>query len=697
MSLKIKVILLSLICTLTISLFAGCDTWSHTDSSTKVPFTNPINPVDKSKDDNFNPSNEDLVGDSLLDVSTLYDCLGGFKIAYDGTENKLEILNDANFEVTYSRIKELAVENNNIDCKRFVETNSDLGVTEDYVSRVVWILNYVNQYQSLASMILTEIAKNYGFGLDFFTLNNALYGKVNYDSYSIASNGYETNKNAINLGVYEVVQSVTLKNPNFGDGSAIFDDGNSQIDINNEEYLQINLDFDIPTKAYAFALNLKQQMVAFKFTILNPYFDQNNLVNQPLIDNPNYDENDPESPQQIDNPNYIADHLFSKENLTFVGQVGENDVVSYDLGATDVILPTADDFASDYVQNYANYLGLKLLQTHLQTSNIVNLIPELVTDFDYVDLYAEWSEKIGSLGFSETIVDESDNQMLLCDVFTNCVLENVIGEDVLNLNSQQTDFARDFESTVENIVANCVSAKVTETESNLVFDSINGKVYFPKVYNIEWKDYTAEELFKTDANGETMSLPEERIYSLVFMLKEGYEPTVFQAIMLMMLAPNEALKIDLNFRYIKNGEEKINDFVDYTLQPPLESGLVNTFDGNIEKYDGQEITLEYADAHCFAIEDYNTPKLNTIKNQELIIEKFANNLPSNFCASLNSTFGDSRFAYDESKEIFFYNEINDCDFVEIGFKITSEAESPTLKLNLTLMDVLATGLEDLQN
>ena len=697
MSLKFKIILMSIICTLTLSLFTGCDLWKLYDTATPPPFTNGINPTDKSKDPNFKDSDEDLVGDSLLDPSELYDFLGGVKIAYDGTENKLEALANPNFQVVYSLIADQAMQNNSIDCQKFVENNSGLSLTPQFVSQVVWIFNYVNQYKALASMILTSIVQNYGFGLSTFTLNNGLYGKVDYEAYDIQNNGYATNENAINLAVYEVGQNVTISNPNLGSGEAIFDNGFVQVDFNTLQTLQIAVDFDIPTKAYCFNLNLKESGVSFAFTIDNPYYDPDNIVNQPQIDNPDYDSTDPDSPQKIANPKYIADHIFSKQQLTIVGQVGANNIVAYELGNGQISNPTADEFAKDYVETFSNHLGLKLLQAHLFTANIIDVAPELVSDLDYVDLYGEWSQKINMLGFAETLVDDEENQHLLSEIFAKVVLDSVVGQDVLSIDESVGTFSRDLQNTIKQIVQDCLTAKLSQSQNNLVFDSINGQPCFPKVYNIEWKDYTAEELFKTDENGDTMSLPEEKILSFLVMLKQDYDPIVFQSIMLMMLAPNEDLKVELNFRYVKNGEEKINDFIDYNLQPPPESGLTNTFDGNIEKYDGQEITMEYADEHCFAIEDYNTPKINTIKNQELLIEKFENLLPSDFCASLNSTLGESSYAYDESKGIYSYNKIQNCDFVEIGFKISSQAENPTLKLQLTLMDVLSEGLDDVQN
>lgn len=718
MGIKFKVIIMSLICTLTATLFSGCDTWSFDNTATPPPITTGTVVTDKENDPNFKPSDEDLVGeDGKVDDSQMYDFLDGIKFSYDGKQYKLNTLNDTNFEVTYSRVATYLSQNNTIDCIEFAKNNSELNVDATYISRVVWLYNYVNQYKTLASMILTKLSENYAFGLENFSLNNSLYGVLNYENNEIEDNGdYKTNLNAMNCGVYEVGNSISIPNAYAGQGEAIFDDGNIYVDFNTQSNIDFEFATAIPTKAYFFALNQKIGEYNFVMTIENPYYDSDNIVNKTTIPNPNYDDTDPNSPETIANPDYIENHILGLSELTIVGKVDDYGEIAYELGTTQIDNPNPTDFTNQYIQSYANYLALKLLEAHLFIDEYVGQ-PNEVNDAYFFEHYETWSQNVGYFGFDEIIFDEDENEYSLIELFADCVKNYVIGEFALEEDANAGEFSRDLENNITQIVTDCINAKVVGEENAFSFDAENGQPYFVKVYNIEWKDYSAEELFdivtdeeesgEAQSNEEENSEPEDKfefftdeiVYSVVFMLKEEYEPVVMQSLLLMLLAPDNDLNVEMNFRYIKNGESKIDEKIDYSLMPPEEDEyqIKNTFTGILTKYDGGELTMENTEDDIFALEDYNIPKLNTIKNQEILIEKFVNNLKSSVNNSLNASLGNLRYDFDSEKNMFYYNEKStDCDFVELNFATTSEIENASLKLRLTLYDIYFDTLASIQ-
>ena len=713
MGIKFKVIILSLIITLTATLFSGCDTWTFENTaSPPPPFTTGTVVTDKENDPNFKPSDEDLVGeDGKYDDSKMYDFLDGIKFAYDGKDYKLATLKDVNFAVTYSRVSEYLSSYNTIDPKKFAENNSELGVDATYISRVVWLYNYINQYKTLSKMILTKLCENYAFGLENFNINNNLYGVLNYGSSIIEDNGdYKTNLNAMNCGVYEVGNNISIPNDYVGLGEAIYDNGNINIDFNNQSFIDFEFANVIPTKAYFFALTNKTGDYNFSMTIDNPYYDIDNIVNKQTIPNPEYDENDPNSQETIDNPKYIENHILGLSELTIVGKVDDYGAIAYKLGFAQIETPDATEFTNDYIESYSNYLALKLLESHLLLDEYVGK-PIDVSDELFFEHYETWSQNIGKLGFDEIIFDEDENQYDIVELFVECVDNYVVGEFALGADAIANEFSRDLDNNVAQIVADCVCAKVVNGESGFYFDAENGEPYFVEVYNIEWKDYSAEEIFDITINEEEqvdtsaeledkyVFFEDETIYSIVFMLKEDYEPVVMQSLILMFLAPYNDLSIEMNFRYIKNGESKIDEKVDYSLKSPEDDDfqINNTFTGELSKYDGGELTMDNTEDCIFALEDYNIPKLNTIKNQELLIEKFKNNLKSEEINSLNASLGNLRYAFDSDKNMFYYNEKStECDFVELNFITSSEVKNAILKLRLTLYDIYFDTLASLQ-
>ncbi len=710
------------------TMFAGCDSWSWNYNNTRPPITTGTNPTDKNNDPNFSESNEDLVDDDdMIDESAIYEFLDGVKFAYDGKAHKIETLNDTRFEAVYDRVSQYLTTNNTIDSATFAENNSELGVDATYISRVVWLYNYVNQYKSLARIILTKVAETYGYGIGTdYVQNNNLYGQLYYDQYEIEDNGdYTTYKNAINAGVYEVSNTITTDNPYNGLGNAIFDDGSNYVDFNTQSYIDFELSIDVPVSAYYFAMNLNDEGSYFVVTTENPYYDPSNIVNQPTIPNPDYDPSNPDSSQTIANPEYIEGHILGMSEISFLGIVDSDGNVTYEIGSTQIEEPDANDFIQNYISTYENYLALKLLETHIKTNNVYEGDYINVTDLDLLALYEDWSMQIGHLGFSENFYDLNDNEYNTLDEFTQVVYDNVVGQDTLDFDADAGIYSRDIENNIAQIVNDSLYAKVTNDYDYFVFDYENGQDFFVNVYNIEWKDYTVEEIFDTsspteeeNANSNNLIslyaddpldypsgppidsgegyedkivyLPDEIVYSIVVMLKPDYEPVVMQSIMLMMLAPYSELDVELSFRYVKNGEEKIFSPIDYSLKDEAsEDGdyVVNgTFDGHLPQYDGEELSLETADNYLFALEDYNTPELNTIRNQEILLEQFENNLASNYAQSLNASLGANRYAYSQELQTYYYNESGEnCDYVEMNFHTTALTEDEALtRLRLVL-------------
>ena len=716
MGIKFKTILLSITIIITALMFGGCDLWSYENTATRPPITDGVTTTDKNNDSNFDESDEDLVDDdALVDSSQLYEFLDGVKVAYDGTENKLELLNETNFYQVFDEVANYLNDNTTIDCQKFVDENSYLNVNADFVSRVVWLYNYVNEYKTLARMILTSLAQNYGYGIDenFYLFNN-LYNNLYY----YPSEVLERNKNTINAGVYETTNSITVENTFAGLGEAIYkDETGNEINFNTASTITFNLFTAVPSKAYKFLCNLGNNDGDFVFVVENPYYDSN---------------------YTIDNPNYIPNHILSWTEVSFVGKIADDGTVNYALGsASTTNEPLPNDFANDYVDTFDDYLALRLLETHLKTQETYNGEDYELIDYMYLlDLYESWSNQVNKFGFDETFFDENGVEYNTIEEFTDCVIYNIVGENTINLDNNAGAYSRDLYNNIAQIVSDCVNAKVVFTEQDggyYSFDYENGQNYFMEVFNIEVQDYTAEQLFNSnagkDGGDETQNanseqdeeyqdnifyLPDEEIYSIVVMLKPDFEPVVMQSIMLMMLAPNNELDVELSFRYVVSGQEKIYDKIDYQAQStPSDSEwdeelgedilgdqeitISNSFDGHLPKYDGQEVSMEFADQCLFVLENYNTPNINTIKNQEILIEKFENNLKSPYANSLNVALKGNVYKYNSEFNNYYYNETaENCDFVEINFNTIVEVEDYLKQIRLVIYDLYFDTLSSLQ-
>ncbi len=722
MGIKIKSLILSIIVFILPTMFSGCDLWAYENAKPIPPITDGIITGDKENDPNINRPDEEIIDeDDLIDDSAIYNFLDGVKFAYDGTKHKLEVLQNNNFDVVYNRVSNYLLENNTIDCQDFANKNVELKVDADYISRVVWLYNYVSQYKTLAKLILTDITKTYGLGIENnFVLNNNLYNNLQYDEYTIIDNGdFKTNKNAINLGVYEVSDRILTDNPYKGLGDAYFNDVTS-INFNELDNIEFTIGYNVPIKAYSFLMNLNDGTPCYVINdFVNPYYDEDNIVNQSkiMVDNPDFDEKLPESEDnpskiEIDNPQYIPNHIFSQQYISFVATLdgGTNNII-YELTSGTIESLQPNEFINLYLDNFANFLGLKLLETHLQTNIIYNGDYINVVDKDYFDLYFQWSKQINKLGFEETFYDSEGNEYNLVEEFTKCVITNVVGYDVIELDNENTFFSRNIENTIYQIVSNNVFVKTSMIDNSYVFDD-NGEEYFKFVDNIEWKDYSKDEIFG-GSDKEQQNITDEEyedkftyfndeiVYSMVIMLNPEYEPVVMQCIMLMMLAPYSELDVDMTLRYVKSGEEKIYSLIDYSLQPPADEGeyvVTNSFDGHLQKYDGQELTMEFADQSIFLIEDYNTPNINLIKNKEILLEHFENNLKSSYNQSLNVSMGSNRYVYNEEFNHYYYNENStNCDYIEINFNAQAQNEGEgNNRLRLVLYELYFELLSELQ-
>lgn len=697
MGAKFKTIILTVLITFVGFMFSGCDTWSSNYSNTQPPITSGTHPKDTTKDPNFDESNEDLVKDEgKVDESALYDFLAGIKFAYDGTQHKLDTIASPRFQATYAKVDNYLKTHQTIDCKAFATENNELQVDATFVSRTVWVYNYVNQYRALANIILTKYAQVYGYGIaDGYSISNNLYGTLNFETNSVeVDENFVGNKGAINAGVYQTTNTFETDNPYYGLGEATF----GGVNFNDVSVISFDLGKAVPSKAYKFALNLSTDDAQFVMTAVNPYYDPSNIVNQPTIPDPD------DSTQTIANPNYIPNHILGKSELSFVGIMDASGSISYTLATGSVTVPEANEFASAYAEKFSDYLALRLLEAHLQASNTYDGEYNNVYLGNFLSHYDAWTQQVNKFGFDEQARTADGTAFTLADAVLDAVATYVVGLDTLDADDSAGAYSRDLRNMTAQIVADSLSAKTTKSEDgSFYFDSENGTPYFVTVYNIEYKDYSTEELFGVanaedtpsesarageggdsagDASAEEDDIrffADEVIYSAVIMLKPDYEPVVMQSICLLMLAPYCDVDVELAFRYVKNGEQIINSKIDYSIKNEAtdddEYVINNEFEGHLEKYDGQELTMEFADKCIFALEDYNTPGIDKLKNKEVLLEAFKNNLASDFASALFASDGDARYAYDAEKGTYYYNDVaTGCDYVELNFVTTARAD-----------------------
>ncbi len=721
MSSKVKLGIIATLITAIAVMFSGCSFPnigsggnSNTNSNTTIGGGGFVLYPDGKRNDD---SKQDI-GKDGVDISACYENLLGVKVAYDGSAHTVETLQDAKFEATYARISEHLKTNATLDPTEFVKSNAELGVDETYVSRAVWIYNYVNQYRALARLILADISKNYGLGIDNgLVLNNNLYGSVEYDAFTIVENGdYKTNKNAINASVTETTTTLTATNPFVGQGTAVYDNGSVYVDFNTATNISFETATPVPSKAYPFLRNLNDSGVAFVVTMNNPYYDPSNIVNQPTIDDG--------TGTQIENPQYIAGHILGVSTISFLGSVNTDNSISYEIGTSAISTPTANEFLNQYVDKFANYLALKLLETHTFATTTFDGNPEDVDDIAFFEHYENWLTYQGKLGFDENYFDSNNIEYNTVDMFAEVVEKYIIGENVVVADETAGALSKDIKNTVMQSVFDSITAKMSKNTNNFVFDNDNGETYFQTVYCVEYKDYSTKELFnlkKSDEKSNSASnvraqnvsasnvgdcdikidigaddilvLPEENYYSVVLMLKQGTEPCIAQGLMTLFWAKNNDINIEMGYRYVLEGKNKIFANVDYSIEPPEVEGeekVKNEFTGKVEKYDGEQLTMDVANKMSFALEDYNTPKIDTIKNKEITLSKFTNN----FVATTATMQNIARIAYsfDATLNYYYYTESStDCDFVEVTLRaslVESAPETDALPFSLVLMEAI---------
>ena len=673
-------------------------------------------------DGKHNEDSKQDIGKDGIDISACYDNLLGIKVAYDGSAHTVETLKDSKFQATYARVSDYLKSHSTLVATDFVKNNAELSVDETYISRVVFIYNYVNQYRALARLILADLAKNYGLGInDGLILNNNLYGNVAYSAYEIADNGdYKTNKNAINASVTATTTTFVVENTFRTRGEAIFDKDGAYVDFNSANTIEFTTPTPVPSEAYPFLRNLNDSGTAFVITIDNPYYDSSNIVNQITTTD--------DAGNTINNPQYIEGHILGMSTISFVGSLNADGNVSYSIGTGTTTLPSADEFLNHYVDRFANYLALKLLEAHTFAGTLFDGNPEDVDETIFFDYYENWLSTRGKLGFDEKFYDSNNIEYDTVETFAEIVEKCIVGEDVIAVDDTATEYGRDIKNTVKQSVFDSITAKMSKNGDNYVFDSENGTTYFQTIYCIEYKDYSTEELFNikgSDTNNtndtnnannvraqnatannvgdcditvdvgddDILVLPEENYYSIVVMLKQGADPCLMQGMMTLFWAKNNNLDLAMGYRYVIEGKNKIYADVDYSLEPPEvegEESVKNEFTGQLEKYDGENLTMDVANKITFALEDYNTPKIDTIKNKEITLSKFTNN----FVATNATMQNISRiaYAYDSEMKYYYYVESSsDCDFVELALRATlceDANDTDTLPFSIVIMETI---------
>lgn len=722
MSSKVRIGIIAMLITAIAVMFSGCSLPTLSGGGSTSSGNNTIGgggfilyPDGKRGED----SKQDI-GKEGVDISAAYENLLGIKVAYDGSAHTAEIIKDAKFEAVYNRVSEHLKTNAILEPAEFVKANAELGVDETYISRTVWIYNYVNQYRALARLILADLSKNYGLGIDEgLVLNNNLYGSVEYSAFEIADNGdFKSNKNAINASIAETTTTLTAENPFVGRGEAVFDNNGIYVDFNTAASVDFETTTPVPSKAYPFLRNLNSTGVAFTVTMNNPYYDPSNVVNQPTIID--------DSGNQVANPNYIENHILSMQTVSFVGTINTDGSVAYTIGTGAITTPTANEFLNQYVDKFANYLALKLLETHTFAQNTFDGNPEDVDDIAFLEHYENWLTYQGKLGFDEKFFDSNNAEYDTVEMFAETVEKYIVGEDVITADESAGEYSKDIKNTVKQSVFDSINAKMSKNGDNFVFDNDNGEAYFQTVYCVEYKDYSTKELFNLKDNDENannanannvraqnvfansvgdcditvdvgdddiLTLPEENYYSIVIMLKQGADPCVLQGLMVLFWQKNNDINIDMGYRYVCEGKNKIFADVDYSIQAPETEGeesVKNEFTGKVEKYDGEQLTMDAANKMSFALEDYNTPKIDTVKNKEITLAKFTNN----FTATTATIQNISRIAYsfDSALNYYYYAESStDCDFVEVtlrAFLVDNAPETDTLPFSLVFMEAI---------
>ncbi len=702
---------------LTIALaFSGCTLpagSSNPPSSPRPGVTVPIYPDGKPTEDS-----KQNIGEEGVDMSEAYINLLGLKVSYDGSAHTAETLSDSKFAATYSRVAAAIQTTPALDPAEFAATNSELGVSATYISRVLWLYNYINQYRALASLILTELSQTYGLGLNAgYTLNNDLYGKVAYNETPVT----ETNKNVINMNVTETTTSITVENPYRGLGDATYTNGSTTVDFNLATTLTFATPTAQPSKAYPFALNLGATYAGTVVSLTNPYYDPSNIVNQPTT-------LDPDTGSSVPNPLYNPNHILGKQTISLVGTLSDSGVVNYELGTTTVPTLTPNTYAYLYNEMYSSYLGLKLLEAHtLATDKFIGAANEVTTDSFFAH-YADWQALHNKLGFDATFYSLNQEPYVLADTFSTIVLDCVIGQTALQADASAGALSKNIENTVKQIVAKCLTAKMSKSGDNFTFDTTNGETYFKTVYCVEYRDYSPDELFGLNSDEETagsvqaksastttntpransvgdcdvtveggadtmLILPEENYYSVVIMVKEGAEPCIMQGIITLFWAKNNNIWIDMAYRYVLQGADKIFAPIDYSLKPEVEEGeaaITNEFSGLVEKFEGEELTMDMADKCSIAVEDYNTPKIDTVKNKEITLTKFTNNHATTYSQVQN--IASVVYQYNSELNHYYYDETSDaCDYVELNFRTylnEAAAETDTLPYCLSIMELV---------
>ena len=675
--------------------------------------------------------NGDRVGGSkfdddedIIDTTSYYDSLLGVKVAYDGSANSLELMQDAKFEAVYSRVSEYLETNATIDFAKFIESNTELGVDETYISRVVWLYNYANQYRTLAHLILTDLVKNYGLGIENdYVLNNNLYGSIKYSAFTITDNGdYKSHKNAINANVTATTNEIYVENPYYLLGTAVYkyQDG-TEIDFNTMTTIDFELTTLVPSEVYSFLCNLNNSNPTFTFTIDNPYYDPNNIVNQKKIDDGS------DTGTKIDNPEYIPNHIFSMKEISFVGNVQMDGSVKYTIGTSEITTMSTSEFLNQYLQNYSNYLALKLLEAHTFAETTYSESPELVDDNAFLTHYENWLNYQGKLGFEENFYDAKNAEYNTVEKFAEVVEKYIVGTSIIEKDENAGEYSKDIKNTVKQSVLDSINAKISKNTDNFVLDADNGTIYFQEVHCIEYKDYSAKELFniKDDqaqasnisarnisansvgdcdiqldiGDDESLVLPEENYYSVVVMLKQGTSASTMQELLTLFWAKNNDINISMGYRYVLEGKNKIFADVDYSITPTSsesEDSVINEFTGKVEKYTEQEFTTDFANKNSFSLEDYNTPQINTLKNKEVTLSKFTNNFVA--INAIMQNISSIAYAFDSQLNYYYYTESStDCDYVEALFRASlpdTASEADTLTYSLAFLDIVLESTTD---
>lgn len=656
-------------------MFSGCSyTWLfHNNNSDDT------NTTDYSRDPYQEPDKDPLTYDGdtpTFDPLEYFDNTLGLKVCYDASDYIIDITNDINFSQVFSLLEQkIGNDGADFDYTEFLTNYPLIIIDENYISRVMFIINIIEQYKSLAELILTEIWADYGLGIETNTiLSNAFYGDYSFVN-AIEPN--ESNNSNINYSKYSYTNIINVPNPDY------YPDGPEALieEENFSEYQTLTIDLDeneIVSEGYSWRFNtLTEGDVVDEIEIDNPYYYPTHEINT-----------------------LVEGHLFSYEKI-YIQAIYYSDGIEYQISYTESEELDKGEELNKFIEKYKDYYALKIMQYLTDEYEGISASENFtVNSNDFIELIQAFVENINVLGDFETTDD----------VFYEMMINEIVGSEAVNYNSQlSTSDERfiNFYIEIQEIALKFMQLHVEyeSNSSNILIDS-DGEYsfeYFTVVQNVEYKDYSIAELVgETEVNIETVTnedesdivedddfyVDTENILSVVIMMKETEDKQYFTNFMILLLSLNNDLNIETFARYVLDGSELIFEQIDYEA---LLNGDDGHFNGTLAQLlNGEDgiITVDYMNNATLSIDGDTFPDTDTL-SEDVYTNSFVNNLVATFSTHANTLNFGQIYKYDSQSGVYYYNdEDENCDFIEFLFKTSSNTESNYLKWTFSLLSLM---------